>query len=351
VNTEVAESIIRRARERADGQLRAETVKTALVVQGGTLRSVASCGSAAALNSLNLTNAFDTVYGSSSGAVNAAYFLARQAALGVTVYTEDVNNKRFLNFLRVGKMMDLEFFFNEIVKGRKKHNFEAFVQHPTELKILAADRDTAETVWFSSKDASIDIYDAMKASCALPVVYGRTVRVGGRNCIDGFIKEPMPLLTALGSDYTDILVLMTRHISSRQTGHVGILRRLFVEPLLRRELGPELYTLLRNRWKQYNSAVDLIEAGVYEREDGHRVRIAYVCPDLEAEADKYDFDSGKLAEAAYSSWKNAFALFRVQTGAERESFDAAMTDAKERCTSYSTTDRELSDRENSRAER
>lgn len=116
--SQVARNIQQRATDRAHG-VSDSSVRTALVVHGGGLRSVASCGTLAALNRLGLTNAFDTLYAVSSGAVNGAYFLTDQSALGITVYLEDVNNSRFVNFFRLAKMMDLEYLFDEVVQARK----------------------------------------------------------------------------------------------------------------------------------------------------------------------------------------------------------------------------------------
>ena len=64
-----------------------------------------------------LTDAFDAVYGSSAGAINAAYFLAGQARLGTTIYYEDINNARFISLLRVlgGRpIVNLGFLLDEI---------------------------------------------------------------------------------------------------------------------------------------------------------------------------------------------------------------------------------------------
>ncbi|UCD62513.1 MAG: patatin-like phospholipase family protein [Candidatus Zixiibacteriota bacterium] len=329
MNQETIKNIMLRAKERDTGNLEPNHIKTALVVQGGTLRSVASCGSAAALNQLGLTNAFDTVYGASSGAVNAAYFLTEQAALGVTVYTEDVNNRRFLNFLRLKKMMDLEFFFDEIVQDRKLHNFSALKKHPTELKIITADLETAETVWLSSKDDTINIYDALKAGCALPIVYGRGVRIGNHLYVDGFMKEPMPILTPIESDYTDILVLMTQHISVRRSNHVSLFSRLLVEPIVKKQLGGELFALYQSRWERYNRGLDIMQAGAYQGKNGRTVRIAYICPDVDFQAGKYETDGELLARAAYSAWRNCLKAFGTIDGIERVDFDAMLSKAKQ----------------------
>ena len=61
------------------------------------MRGVVSAGMVSALEELGLTHAFDAVYGSSAGAINAAYFLAGQARLGTTIYYEDINNARFID--------------------------------------------------------------------------------------------------------------------------------------------------------------------------------------------------------------------------------------------------------------
>jgi predicted patatin/cPLA2 family phospholipase len=219
--------------------------------------------------------------------------------------------------------------FEEVIFKYKRHHFNELINHQTEFNVITTDLDTTETVWFSSRRRDINIYDAMKASCALPLVYGRGVKVDGRTCIDGFIKEPMPVITPFEKDYTDILVLMSRHISSRQTGQVGLFSRLFIEPLIKRELKPQLYHIYRERWKFYNWAIDVIESGVYCRSDGHSIRIAFICPDLEDEVHKFEKNREPLEKSAYSSWKNTFNFFGTTRGSTRLDFNNALIQAKE----------------------
>jgi predicted patatin/cPLA2 family phospholipase len=325
MNAQVAENILRRRSEREGSANASSGLRTALVIQGGTLRSVASCGAAAALNYMGLTNAFDTVYGASSGAVNAAYFLSNQSALGITVYLDDVNNKRFINFLRVWKMMDLEFFFDEIVRKRKKHDLAALLRHPTELKVLTTCLEDERTVWFSSRDPKIDLYDVMKASCALPLIYGRGVRIGNKSYTDGVVTEPIPAITPLSGDYTDILVLMTRHMSYRETDRLGLATCLFLAPVIRWQLGPALYRSYRSRAKPYNRAAEIIAAGEHRRADGKIIRVGYICPDADAVPHRFEMGRDRLEAAAYSSWRNAFAFFGRTAGADRGAFAKAVS--------------------------
>ena len=45
-------------------------------------------------------DAFDAVYGSSAGAINATYFLSGQRD-GVNIYREDIANERFVSLRRL----------------------------------------------------------------------------------------------------------------------------------------------------------------------------------------------------------------------------------------------------------
>lgn len=47
-------------------------------------------------------NAFDAVYGSSAGAINATYFLSGQRD-GVSIYTEEIANQQFIDLRRLFK--------------------------------------------------------------------------------------------------------------------------------------------------------------------------------------------------------------------------------------------------------
>src|SRR5262245_32067681 len=127
--------ILARARrgERAGGAT--DGRKLGLVVEGGAMRGVFSAGAGVGLEELGLTAVFDEVYGSSSGAINAAYFLAGQAAYGATIYYEDINNSRFINFGRLTKILDVDFLFEEVLTRRKALAVERVLASPSRFFI------------------------------------------------------------------------------------------------------------------------------------------------------------------------------------------------------------------------
>ncbi len=78
--------------ERQDGY------KIGLAIEGGGMRGAVSAGAAAATNLLGLSDAFDAVYGSSAGALIAAFFVSRQLN-GTIIYSDilPAAGKRFLD--------------------------------------------------------------------------------------------------------------------------------------------------------------------------------------------------------------------------------------------------------------
>ena len=72
--------------------------KIALSIEGGGMRGCVSAGATAALNILGLDDTIDVVYGSSAGAMIAAYFISRQFS-GVQIYHDILPSagKRFID--------------------------------------------------------------------------------------------------------------------------------------------------------------------------------------------------------------------------------------------------------------
>ena len=77
----VVATIVERAHKGSEPGRRSDDHSVALVVEGGIMRGVVSAGMLLGLEALGLRNSFDAVYGTSSGAANAAYFLVLQRDL------------------------------------------------------------------------------------------------------------------------------------------------------------------------------------------------------------------------------------------------------------------------------
>ena len=87
---------------------RDDGMRIALAIEGGGMRGSVAAGMVAALHHLNLTDAFDGVYGSSAGTLIGAYFLSRQLPLyGCSIYYEQFPSagREFLDLRNIARTL------------------------------------------------------------------------------------------------------------------------------------------------------------------------------------------------------------------------------------------------------
>jgi predicted patatin/cPLA2 family phospholipase len=218
-----------------------------------------------ALEHLGLSDAFDEVYGSSAGAINAAYFLAGQAALGTTIYYEDINTSRFISLLRPvwGRpIVDLDFLVNDVMVRRKPLDIDRVLASPAPLAVLATDVATETRVVLRGFPDSRRLLGAMRAGATMPVIAGGPFAYGGRTYLDASLSEPVPVAAAEEDGYTEVVALLTRGGAMRL--HPSSFDRYFVGPQLRR-ISPGLAARYLNRARPYAALAAAIDSGVGPR--------------------------------------------------------------------------------------
>ena len=238
-----------------------DEARIALVVEGGAMRGVVSAGMVSALEALGLTRAFDAVYGSSAGAINAAYFLAGQAALGTTIYFEDINNRRFISLARAfGRrpMLDLGFLLEDVMVRRKPLDAGRVLAGPTPLAILATSVEDASVAVLRAFPTARALLDALRASATMPIVAGRPWPIDGGHYFDASLTEPIAVPTAERDGHTHVLALLTRPRESPRA--VTVFDRAVVLPRLRR-ISPALAAKYLDRGAPYTRLLETIAAG------------------------------------------------------------------------------------------
>lgn len=201
--------------------------KVALVVEGGAMRGVVSCAALMGLEELGMTDVFDEVYGASAGAVNAAYFLAGQAAYATTIYYQKINNTRFIRRLWHRKVVDIDDLFEKIIAGERALRIEKVMKSRSRFFITIADALTGEAFLGVAQSGETPLLTLLKASTAMPLLYNGLVTIDGRKCFDGGLINPLPLLEAIASGCTDLLVLLTRPPSFRDCVPSRLEQQLF----------------------------------------------------------------------------------------------------------------------------
>lgn len=225
------------------------------------MRGVVSAGMVSALEDLGFISAFDAVYGSSAGAINAAYFLGGRAGLGTRIYYEDINNARFIDLRRplYGRpIVDLGFLLDDVAVRRKHLPVDAVLSAPSPLTVLATDVDTRASAALRAFADAEDLFGALRASATMPIVAGGPWPHGGQRYLDASLSEPIPVPTAERDGHTHVLALLTRTGGMRP--RPSAFDRYFVAPRLRR-LSPDLAARYLTRARPYEELVHHINAG------------------------------------------------------------------------------------------
>ena len=186
------------------------------------MRGVISAGMVWALEDLGLGDAFDAVYGSSAGAINAAYFLGGRAGLGTTIYYEDINSAKFIDLarpLRGRPIVDLGYLLDEVAVRRKVLPVDRVLASASPLTVVATDIDAGEARALRSFANAVDLVAALRASATMPVVAGGPHLYRGRRYLDASLSEPIPVPTAERDGHTHVLALLTR---SRRHAAAGV---------------------------------------------------------------------------------------------------------------------------------
>jgi predicted patatin/cPLA2 family phospholipase len=209
---------ILRAR-RASGSMpgrRDDGAKVALAVEGGGMRGVISAAMLSQLDDYGYKNAFDVVYGCSSGGINAAYFLAGETWYPLSIYYDNLTTKLFVDFARALRrlpVLNLDYAFEHVMEKVKPLDYQAVIDSPVPLAVPITDVDAVKTVVLRDFAGAAEMKTALRASAWLPIAVPGTLRMpDGRRAVDGGVLTALPFRLALDDGCTHVLSLSTRPI-------------------------------------------------------------------------------------------------------------------------------------------
>src|SRR5207244_2506323 len=294
-----------RALQRKQNRAVMDDRKLGLIVEGGAMRGVISCAALMALEELGMTEVFDEVYGGSAGAVNAAYFLAGQAAYATSLYYQKINNTRFLRRFWHRKIVDIDDLFDSIIAGDRPLRIDKVLASRSQFFVTIADACTGEAFLGHAQSSRTPLLTLLKASSAMPLLYNGLVSIEGRSCFDGALINPIPILEAIESGCTDLLILLTRPASFRDCMPSRIERQIF--DLRCAHGNARLMSAFCNTYIRENAVRDLA-LGRQALPDG--INIATLCPEeSEPRVERITRDTQVLKDAAISSAKRTLAAF------------------------------------------
>ena len=225
---------------------------TILVLEGGGLRGAFVAGALGELAGCDLR--FSHIFATSAAAASAAYMVAGQIERALEIWRERTHGGQLISprhLLRGRGLMDIEGLV-DVFRGDLSLDADGVERSPTALRVAVTNCITGAADHVAA--TSSNVYELLKATMALPVVYGRVVPVDGVPYIDGGVADAIPLEAALALEPARILVVTTRPTGYRKkpSRMAHLLRYNYTR-------FPALWPALANRWERYNRSIIELE--------------------------------------------------------------------------------------------
>jgi len=123
--------------------------------------------------------------GGSGSTGTLAYYAGKQYNDITRVWTDTLITRKFINRLRLWKIIDVDYLIDVIMKQKHPVDMKAVQASPSELLVAATNAATGELVYFSAQERKDEeeIFELLRASKAMPVAFGKVVAVdGGQYC-------------------------------------------------------------------------------------------------------------------------------------------------------------------------
>lgn len=227
--------------------------KRALVVEGGGFRGAYAAGAVIQLLKEAPDLHFDVVVANSSSVCTAAYYITGQEEEMDAIWgTSDcLGSSKLMSWWRAPisfhkSFLNIDYLFDDVFEKQYPLNREALKKSKTEFFVTVMHYETGKRCTFSNRDP--EIYDAMRASCAVPWAYIGQIWIRGERYIDGFY-DSVPLRIAKEKGCDEIWVISTRPKGYRKS-RVKLFENI---PL-------QHFQLLSKRHVYYNETAEEIEA-------------------------------------------------------------------------------------------
>lgn len=214
MNHAVLQLIHDRQRQRSTPGHRHDQSRLVLLVEGGSSRGAYSSGMTIAIEQLGLLPLFDAVYGSSAGALNAAWLLCGRAESTMHAWWDPVVMRGTIDprrALRRRPVVDTRFLVDTVYTEIMPMGFQEILASPVEFHPIATDALTGQATDLHDRlHDQPSLQAALRATTAMPFLAGEPVEIGGRRYVDAGVSESIPVRTALAQGATHLVALRTR---------------------------------------------------------------------------------------------------------------------------------------------
>jgi predicted patatin/cPLA2 family phospholipase len=224
-----------------------ETVKTGIVLEGGGMRGMYTCGILDVLMENHIY--VDGMVGVSAGIAFGCNYKSRQAGRALRYNVRFANDKRYsgiISLLKTGNYYNADFAYKLVPTHYDVFDSNVFENSPMECYAVCFDVKSGAGVYQRLTRVDDDFFEWIRASASMPVV-AQPVAVGGRLLLDGGLADSIPLEFMMNKGYNRNIVILTREDGYRKTAERGM---WLMKPLLRK--WPKVIEALQKRPAHYN---------------------------------------------------------------------------------------------------
>ena len=226
---------------------------TALVLEGGGLRGVFTCGVLDCFMDHGIR--FPFTVGVSAGACNGLSYMSGQRGRARSSNIDLMDKHHYVGFkylLTQGCIMDFKLLFEDFPERIIPYDYDAYFSNPDRFVMVTTNCLTGKAEYFEEKSSSERVMDIVRASSSLPFVCKITY-VDGIPMLDGGIVDSIPIQYALEQGYRHPVVVLTRNKGYRKKNSKMRIAKAFYRKY------PNLQKALSQRNAVYNRTMDLIE--------------------------------------------------------------------------------------------
>ncbi|MCE9548891.1 patatin-like phospholipase family protein [Candidatus Nomurabacteria bacterium] len=187
--------------------------KRALILKGGTMRGAFTVGALKTVHRLLGVNHFDAIFATSVGVFEQAFFASEQIFFMENTWREYVHGNKLIkltNFFKRKPILDLDYLVELFQSEKSMLDIQKMKNARPQLLTFVTDYETREPTLMDLKNGPV--FDIMRATSAIPMIYPKKVVLNGRRYVDSwmadeskfhkFIKETL-------KDYDEVLAIST----------------------------------------------------------------------------------------------------------------------------------------------
>ncbi len=184
--------------------------KTGLVMEGGAMRGMFTCGVIDVLMENDIW--VDGAIGVSAGAGFGCNYVSKQPYRPyryIMRYCKDYRFASMISLLLTGDLYNNEFIYHRIPDKLDPFDFDTFENSPIDFYSVCTDLVTGKALYHKFKNGKGKEMEWMRGSASLPIV-SKPIRVDGKVLLDGGLSDSIPLKFFEKKGYDKNIVVLTR---------------------------------------------------------------------------------------------------------------------------------------------